>query len=1263
MTSQTTSVSRSSVGSARGRFSVGEESADQRVRAGRATPEPVARIGAIQAALDEVRADGGPTGLRAALQHLAEIREIPTLCAGLHEVLGEIFPARNFSVALQDASGEGLSFAYYVDEVEVAPLNGGGPRSLVRHVVRTNRSLLATPEVFNRLVASGAVDPIEVPLSAWLGTPLNDGDSAFGALVVKTYSNGPRLGTHELELMEVASRHVGHAVARYRAVEGLQESEARFRALAENAPCAIFILQGAELRFANEVAREITGYSVEDFKHLALWDVVHPDDQERVRRFAADIRGSSARARHEVRLVRKDGQPRWVDFSASVLSYGGRAAIMGVGLDVTERKAADARIETLAYHDALTGLPNRSLLQDRVVVALAQARRRSRRLGVLFLDLDHFKDVNDSLGHQVGDELLKAIAERLNGIIGSGDTVARIGGDEFAVLLTHIADATEAASVGQKILGLVKAPIRVGERELFVNGSMGVSVYPEDGTDFNSLLKNADAALYRAKEEGRDNCQLYTLSLQTAAMARLEMEVGLRRALERGELFLEYQPALDLIGDRVHGVEALMRWRHPVHGVLLPAEFLPLAESSSLIVPMGWWALGTACGQARAWQQMGHPDLVVAVNIAERQFHDPTFLRHVTEVLAETGLRASCLELEITETQAMQNPEVTSHVLTEVGKLGVRISIDDFGTGYSSLSYLKRLPIHTLKVDKSFVHSIAGSPGDAAIAIAIIRMAHTLKLSVQAEGVETREQLDVLSREVCDRIQGFLYSRPLGIAECEAFLVRHRKPSAELLELNVSLPESDACAASATTVARDRRSIVVVEDSDDARSAIEVILSQAGYQVIATGDPRQALELVRQHRPDLVLCDIAMPEMDGYDVVRALQADAATARFPVVFLTARHEYAQRVHAFRFGVVDYLTKPIAPELLQKKIARILDTIDQRRGAVEANGGDSAQQLATAVQRVGRTGLLTVTGDGAQSRIVLRAGAVVDQTGEVATPSRARFEEIDPRQEQIVTSDPDALLAGDLSPTFDEIPRGLREVLIAANNPLFRGFLRSVLESRGFLVHDAEDGEEALQMALERPPQIALLDVRMEGLDGFEIRRRLRAHRATQNIPVLLLSGYQAYDERQRGVETGADQPVSIGFSVHEILRHMQLLMQRYAPARAAALGSAGVQGVIDLLGAPGLLQMCHRGGLTGALEVTHEARTIRMTFDNGRLATATSDETQGRDAVIQFVAWAGGRFTFQPGATAEGAPISEPTEFLILEACRILDEKSATSIED
>jgi EAL domain-containing protein (putative c-di-GMP-specific phosphodiesterase class I)/CheY-like chemotaxis protein len=675
---------------------------------------------------------------------------------------------------------------------------------------------------------------------------------------------------------------------------------------------------------------------------------------------------------------------------------------------------------------------------------------------------------------------------------------------------------------------------------------------------------------------------------------------------------------------------------------------------------MGWWVLVTACRQAKAWQQVWHPDLTVAVNVAARQFHDPSFLRRVTDVLAETGLRPSSLELEITETQAMQNPEATSRVLTEISGLGVRISIDDFGTGYSSLSYLTRLPIHALKVDRSFVQGIATGACDAAVATAIIQLAHTLNLSVQAEGVETREQLDILSLQSCDRVQGFFYSRPLGVAECEAFLVQHRTPSQPRQDLDL-VPQPEAGPDSRGQAWGKRRSIVMIEDSDDVREGIEMVLTGAGYRVVGTGDPRRALELVRHHRPDLVLCDIAMPEIDGYDVVRTLQGDPTTARFPVVFLTGSHELTERVRAFRFGVVDYLTKPIEPNEFTEKIAGILNGIDRRSGAVEAGRGASAQEIVVEVQRAGRTGLLTMRGGSAYSRIVLRGGAVVGQTGEAAAPIRTHFEEIDPRLEQIVTSEPDPLLIGGDLPTFDDIPPGLREALIADHSPSARGFLRGVLEARGFLVHEAGSGEEAVRMALRRPPQIALLDVRVEGLDGFEVRRLLRTHHATRNVPIVFLSGSETHDEQDRGNEAGAEPEVSRGSSVHDILGRMEFLMKRYGQAGTAGRGGAGMEGDVGVIGASGLLHMCYRGRLTGVLKATHEGQTVSMAFEIGWLASALSDGAQGREAILQFLAWTEGRFVFRPGAIMAGGPISEPTDFLILDACRVLDQRAAAKL--
>jgi diguanylate cyclase (GGDEF)-like protein len=436
--------------------------------------------------------------------------------------------------------------------------------------------------------------------------------------------------------------------------------------------------------------------------------------------------------------------------------------------------ASEEQLRRQVYHDTLTGLPNRALFQDRLALAVAQAHRHGKGLAVLFLDVDRFKVINDSLGHSVGDRLIREVAARLRSCLREGDTVARLGGDEFTLLLPDVGQAVDAAKVAKKVLDLVRMPFDLDGRELFVTSSMGISLYPDDGSDAETLVKNADAAMYRAKEQGRDHYQLYTPALNATALERLALESSLRRALAHDELLLHYQPILDVATRRLHGVEALLRWHHPELGLVPPAEFIPLAEVTGLILAMGPWVLRTACAQARAWQHV-QPGLRVAVNLSARQFQEAGLVGHVTDALADTGLDPRCLQLEITESSAMQNAQTAIQTLRELKALGVGLSIDDFGTGYSSLSYLRRFPIDTLKIDQSFIRDIGTDPDDAAIASAIIALAHTLKLTVVAEGVETEDQLEFLSRHGCDRTQGYLFSRPLSAERCTEVLAAPAK--------------------------------------------------------------------------------------------------------------------------------------------------------------------------------------------------------------------------------------------------------------------------------------------------------------------------------------------------------------------------------------------------------------------------------------------------------------------------------------------------------
>lgn len=438
---------------------------------------------------------------------------------------------------------------------------------------------------------------------------------------------------------------------------------------------------------------------------------------------------------------------------------------VGIFVDVTEEKSREERIHHLAHYDPLTDLPNRSLFEDRLRHSLERAHRHQKQVALLFIDVDNFKNINDSFGHQVGDQFLQSVAERLTGCLRREDTVARLGGDEFAVILEDTRNAQDAVIVAQKIFKALSEPFGLQGQEVFATASMGIALYPQDADNPVDLAKSADTAMYRAKEQGKNIYQFYTAEMITQALKRLAMEASLRRALEREEFLLHYQPQVDLKTGQIIGTEALIRWQHPELGMISPAEFIPLAEETGLIVPLGQWVLRTACAQNQKWQAAGFPPLRMAVNISGRQLKEETFPEMVMQVLQETGLHPSYLELEITESILMESVDSAVERLSQLKSLGVNISIDDFGTGYSSMSYLKRFPIDKLKIDSSFVRDVPHDPDDVAINAAIIAMAHHLRLAVIAEGTATAEQLTFLREKNCDQIQGFFFSRPIPAEE------------------------------------------------------------------------------------------------------------------------------------------------------------------------------------------------------------------------------------------------------------------------------------------------------------------------------------------------------------------------------------------------------------------------------------------------------------------------------------------------------------------
>ena len=1058
------------------------------------------------------------------LSHEAE--SLDALYRSVHAVVGELMPARNFYIATYDAPSDNLVFPYFVDELDPTPPQVANRRGLTAHVIRTGQPLLATPDVFIRLVESGDVEPIGAASIDWLGAPLASGGTTWGAIVTQSYKESTRYTEKDKEILVFVAQHVASAVEQKRKDDALRDSERRYRQMFENTRAVQLIIDpdSGEIVDANAAACEYYGYTRDEMRTLRIWDInvrgeegvrtdlAHAKNQRvnlfhfRHMRANGDIRdvevhsgpievggrrllysiisdvterrraehalqqseekhriifdyaplgiyqstreGTIVTANHalaqmlgydsaaelltrnlerdiyfdpsqreemirrfqpfgyanhvELLWKRKDGSPIWVQINAHAIRanggnvyfegfvyditerrraaesasaanaqrkavldaatrvsiiatdpegtitvfnagaermldyvssemagkhaladlmgdpaalhdavgehewsyvrkdreklivavsvtalhdesgaltgylhvatditgrkkaeemlrkqsaavsasmdgigilderldftyandslaklYGfpGPAAMIGRNLcdlyepyeqvrvitsivpmvqqrgrwrgeatgvrfdgvhfpqeisltaiagensmvcvvrDITERTYAEEQIKHLAYHDALTNLPNRLLFKDRLSVALSHAHREESRLAVLFLDLDRFKVINDSLGHNIGDQLLQAVAARIDACVRDSDTVARLGGDEFTILLPGLNRSEDAAPVAAKIIDAVRYPFHIEGREFFITTSIGISVYPEDGADAETLIKNADTAMYQAKELGRDNYQLFNAHVNAKALQRIALEHGLRRALLNEELHVHYQPIFDLGTNRIAGMEALLRWKHPQMGLIPPATFIPIAEATGGMVPIGSWALRQACRQAKQWHDAGHTTLSLAVNLSVTQLQQTDLVDTVRSVLEETGLPPHLLELEITESGAMHNPETSIRVLYELKKLGIGISLDDFGTGHSSLSYLKRFPVDTLKIDQSFVQDTTVDPDAAAIVLAIIAMAHSLRLKVIAEGVEYAEQAEFLRAHGCDQLQGYLITRPLPADE------------------------------------------------------------------------------------------------------------------------------------------------------------------------------------------------------------------------------------------------------------------------------------------------------------------------------------------------------------------------------------------------------------------------------------------------------------------------------------------------------------------
>ncbi|WP_019142639.1 putative bifunctional diguanylate cyclase/phosphodiesterase [Noviherbaspirillum massiliense] len=565
---------------------------------------------------------------------------------------------------------------------------------------------------------------------------------------------------HRLQLQK-ANRRIGDLEQANRALELRRQAD-------EDSPMPIIIIRAnmpdCTIESVNPAFEHVTGHAASEVIGRSIWSL-YPSVGGRkadkgLQALINDKRGGNAVVRSE----RRNGSPAWYSISASPLrdETGAVTHFVLAQHDVSEMKRYQAELELHANYDSLTGLANRALLRQRLEEAIAQARDHpGQKVWVAFIDLDRFKIVNDSLGRKAGDRLINTVAERLIHAVRESDTVARLGGDEFAVLMREADDSTVSAAMVDRLVQAIAHPASIDGHEFTLTCSIGIAVYPDNGEDAEKLIEYADIAMYSAKEHGRNNYQFYHAAMNERALARLQMEMALRGAVERGEFGLHYQPQVDLKTGNIVGMEALVHWKHPQLGIVPPGEFITLAEETGLIVQIGAWVMHEACRQNKAWQDAGLAQLRVAVNLSARQFAQPDLVDSVNQILQETGLSPHFLEVELTESLVMTGVERSLDVLRNLKAHGIQISIDDFGTGYSSLSYLKRFPIDVLKIDKSFVQDITSDPDDETIVSSIISLAHSLKLHVIAEGVESHEQLAFLEQNGCDEIQGYYFSRPV----------------------------------------------------------------------------------------------------------------------------------------------------------------------------------------------------------------------------------------------------------------------------------------------------------------------------------------------------------------------------------------------------------------------------------------------------------------------------------------------------------------------
>jgi len=700
--------------------------------------------------------------------------------------IGQALYAENFYVALYDKETELFEVPFCVDKYDtVAPPQKLG-RGLTAYTLRRGMPTLLTDADVDRLCEQGEVESVGTSSAIWLGIPLRVPSGIIGVLVVQHYEDGSAYTERDIDLLSSAAGQIAMAIQRKRSEDTLRASEAnlrvsesKLRALVTSMNEGLTQVDNNEIiGFVNDRLCEMTGYTREEVVGKSTFDVFFDDEGRRLITRENEQRRKGISGQYEAKLKKKSGEMLSVLISgAPVMNADGIVTgTLGMFMDISERKRAEEQLLHDAFHDGLTGLANRALFMDHLRMTIERCKsRNSNYYAVLFLDYDRFKVVNDSLGHAEGDELLKQIARRLELWTRTGDLIARLGGDEFVILLTEMLESDDAIRVAERIQEDLKKPFDLNGKELFISASIGIALSVDGFRTAEDMLRDADIAMYSAKSKGRARHQVFTEQMREQATTRLQMETELRQALERDEFELYYQPILNLETQAIRGFEALVRWEHPERGFMPPEEFIPTAEESGLILPLGRWILRESCRQLRAWQETlpEAESLVVSVNLSSKQFLQNDLPDQVLEALDATGLPPRCLKLEITESYLIENSEKAVKVMNRLREIGVELSLDDFGTGYSSLSYLHRLPVNSLKIDRSFVSQMAVSEEHSEIVRTIVRLAQNLKMDVIAEGIETAEQLDQLNELNCGFGQGYLFAKPMGAAMAEIFITEN----------------------------------------------------------------------------------------------------------------------------------------------------------------------------------------------------------------------------------------------------------------------------------------------------------------------------------------------------------------------------------------------------------------------------------------------------------------------------------------------------------